>query len=222
MAEAPGLVAGVDDVCLVGDAVDDGFGEAGVGEDLGPFAEGQVGGDDQAAAFVALADDLEDELGGAFGQVQVSELVKDHQLGAGVAADDPGEFAAAVGFLQLVGEAGEGGEADAAALLAGADREAGGEHRLAGAALADEHDRLAVVDPGALGQGGDRGLGHLGVIVEAEVLEPFDDREPGVDQPALFAAFGALGDLGLKQRGEVGERGLLLARCLGGELPEPG
>ena len=63
MAEAPGLVAGVDDVRAVRQAVDDGFGQASVGEDLGPLAEGQVGGDDQRAALVALGKDLEDELG---------------------------------------------------------------------------------------------------------------------------------------------------------------
>ena len=38
VAEAPGLVAGVDDVCAVGEPVSDGFGEPGVGEDLSPFA----------------------------------------------------------------------------------------------------------------------------------------------------------------------------------------
>jgi hypothetical protein len=44
--EAPGLAAGVDDVGAVGEAVDDGFGEPGVGEDFRPFTERQVGGDD--------------------------------------------------------------------------------------------------------------------------------------------------------------------------------
>ena len=86
------------------------------------------------AAFVAFGEDLEDELGGAVGQREVAELVEDDELGAGVAADDAGELAAALGFLEFVGEAGERGEADAAALLAGADRERGREHRLAGAA----------------------------------------------------------------------------------------
>jgi hypothetical protein len=69
--EAPGLAAGVDDVGLVGDAVDDGLGEARVGEDLCPLAEGEVGGDDQRAALVALGDDLEDELGGALGEGEI-------------------------------------------------------------------------------------------------------------------------------------------------------
>lgn len=41
-----GVGAGVDDVRAVGEPVNDGLSQAGVGKDLGPFAEGQVGGDD--------------------------------------------------------------------------------------------------------------------------------------------------------------------------------
>src|SRR5215210_3531031 len=83
VAEAPGLGAGVDDVRAVGEAVDDGLGEPGVGEYLGPLAERQVGGDDQAAAFVSFGEDLEDEFGGAVGQREVAKLVEDDKLGAG-------------------------------------------------------------------------------------------------------------------------------------------
>jgi hypothetical protein len=82
-----------------------------------------LGGDDQRGAFVALGDDLEDELGGALAQRQVAALVKGQELDAGVAGDDAVEFAPRLGLLQLVGEPGEGGEADAASLLSGADRE---------------------------------------------------------------------------------------------------
>ena len=60
----------------------------------------------------------------------------------------------------------------------------------------------------------------LGVVLEAEVLEAFDLREPSVDQPALLATFGAFGHLGLQERGEVRDRGLLLAERFGGQLPE--
>jgi hypothetical protein len=76
VVEAPGLGAGVDDVGFVGEAVDDGFREAGVGEDLCPFAEREVGRDYQAAAFVALGEDLEDEFGGTVGQFEIAELVE--------------------------------------------------------------------------------------------------------------------------------------------------
>ena len=123
MAEAPGLGAGVDDVRSVGEPVDDGLREPRVGEYLGPFAEREVGGEDQASAFVAFGEDLEDELGGAVGQREVAELVEADELGAGVAADDACELLAALGLLQLVREGGERGEPDAAALLAGAHRQ---------------------------------------------------------------------------------------------------
>jgi hypothetical protein len=54
VAESPGLGAGVDDVGAVGEPVNDGFGEPGVGEHFGPFTEWQVRGDDQTAALVAF------------------------------------------------------------------------------------------------------------------------------------------------------------------------
>jgi hypothetical protein len=75
VAEAPGLGAGVDDVRAVGEAVDDGLGQSGVGEDLGPLAEGQVRRDDQRSALVAFAEDLEDQFGGAVGQREVAQLI---------------------------------------------------------------------------------------------------------------------------------------------------
>jgi hypothetical protein len=71
VTEAPRLRAGLDDVGAMGEPLDDRLGEPWIGEHLGPLAEGQVGGHDQRAAFVALGDDLEDELGGALGQRQV-------------------------------------------------------------------------------------------------------------------------------------------------------
>src|ERR1035441_7475846 len=59
VAEAPALGAGVDDVSLVGDPVNDGLREPRVGGYFGPLAERQVRGHDQRPAFVAFADDLE-------------------------------------------------------------------------------------------------------------------------------------------------------------------
>jgi len=52
---------------------------------------------------------------------------------------------------------------------------------------------------------------------EAEVVEVLERGEPRVVQAAAFAALGALGRLGLQERGEVGDRRLLLARGLVGE-----
>ena len=44
--QPPAVVAGLEDVAVVGEPVEQGRGHLGVAEDGGPFAEGQVGGDD--------------------------------------------------------------------------------------------------------------------------------------------------------------------------------
>ncbi len=46
---------------MVGEAVEEGSGETLRAEDLGPFVEGQVAGNDGRAALVALAQDLEEQ-----------------------------------------------------------------------------------------------------------------------------------------------------------------
>ena len=66
------------------------------------------------------------------------------------------------------------------------------------AAVTDQDDALAVTDPGAFRERGDRGLRDLRVVGEAELLQSFDLREARLDQPAFLAALGALGDLGLQ------------------------
>lgn len=74
---------------------------------------------------MALGEHLEDQFGGPVGQCEVAQLVENDELGARVAANDAGELAPAFGFLELVGQRGERGEAHPSALLAGADSERG-------------------------------------------------------------------------------------------------
>ena len=191
MAEAPGLGAGVDDVRAVGEAVNDGLGEAGVGEDLGPFAEGQVGGDDQRAAFVALGEDLEDELGGAVGQREVAELVNDDELGAGVAGNDAGELAADwASWSSLASPARvvkrtrrpcwQAQTASAVASIVLPVPLSPMKITLSRSVIQEPSASAAIV-----------AWGTVGVVGEDEVFEAFDLREARVDQAPAFAAFGA-------------------------------
>src|SRR2546425_12295790 len=53
-----------EDLGVMGDAIDERGGRGGVGEDRRPLAERQVGGEHEALAFVAAADDLKEEGGG--------------------------------------------------------------------------------------------------------------------------------------------------------------
>ena len=60
------------------EAVEQGGGERSVVvEDLGPFLEHAVGGDEGGAALVALADDLEQEIGAILVDGEIAELIED-------------------------------------------------------------------------------------------------------------------------------------------------
>lgn len=77
---------------VVQEAVQDGGSEGGVVvENLGPGFIGLVGGEDDGASFVALADDLEEEIGTGFVDGQISEFVDD-------------EYGRAQEFLEFDGE----------------------------------------------------------------------------------------------------------------------
>ena len=60
---------------MVGQPVDQGDGARGVGKDGVPVLEGQVGGDQQGAVFVAAADELEDQVRGTGVVGEVAQFV---------------------------------------------------------------------------------------------------------------------------------------------------
>ena len=60
--EAPAVVSGFDDVAVVSEAIEQRGRHLGVGEDAWPFAEGEIGGDDDRGALVEPADQVEEEL----------------------------------------------------------------------------------------------------------------------------------------------------------------
>jgi hypothetical protein len=79
---------------------------------------------------------------------------------------------------------------------------------LAGAAVAQQHDRGAGVDERAGGQGGDGGRRDPGCHRGVEILQPLHPGEVGLQQPSGLAALGAFVDLGsqhLGQEATVGE-----------------
>ena len=97
--EAPAGVAGLDDVAVVGQAVEHGGGHLGVAEHLGPIGEGEVGGDQQRGVLVELADQMEQQLPAGLAEGQIAELVDDDEI---VAQQLLGQAAAAAGGLFLL------------------------------------------------------------------------------------------------------------------------
>lgn len=62
MFEPPTLVAGFDDVAMVGESIEQCRGHLGVDKDLGPFAEVEISGHQDRGALVQPADQVEQEL----------------------------------------------------------------------------------------------------------------------------------------------------------------
>ena len=91
--EAEAAAVDLQDMAVVEQAIEDGGGQDLVaGQHLRPFADALVGGDQGAAALVAMVDDLEQQVGLVPVQGLEAELVDDQQTGghvtcAGAAAD---------------------------------------------------------------------------------------------------------------------------------------
>ena len=68
---------------MVGEAVQQRASQSLRAEDLGPFVEGPVGGDQDGAPFVALAEDLEEQFRAGGGQGYEAQFAADQQAEAG-------------------------------------------------------------------------------------------------------------------------------------------
>jgi hypothetical protein len=79
---APAFVAGLDDVAVVREAVQQGGGHFRIAEDARPFAEGEIGGDDDRGAFVETADQVEQKLSTGLREGEIAKLVEDDEVEA--------------------------------------------------------------------------------------------------------------------------------------------
>jgi len=83
------LVAGFDDVAVMGQAIEQGGGHFGVAEDAWPFAEAEVGGDDHRDLLIEVADQVEQELTAGLGEGEIAKLVENDEVEACESICDP-------------------------------------------------------------------------------------------------------------------------------------
>ena len=176
--EAPTFVAGLDDVAVMGEAVEERGGHLGVAEDGRPFAEGEVRGDDDGALLVELADQVEEQLSAGLGKGQIAEFVEDDEVHAceiiGHAA-----LAAGAGFgLELVDEIDDVEEAASSTGTDACPGDRDGEMGLAGPSPADEDNIALVRQEVAAGEIMNEGLVDRG-SVEGEVGDILGERQLG-------------------------------------------
>jgi hypothetical protein len=79
---------------------------------------------------------------------------------------------------------------------------------LAGAAVTEQHERLAGLDPGAASQRGQLGGRDAGHGIEVELAQPLEPREACFGDPAGAAALATFVDLSGEHLGEEPEVGV--------------
>ena len=120
--EAVAVAVHLQDVDVVGEPVQQRSGEPFRAEDLGPLIEGQIGGDQDGAPLVALAEDLEEEFRSGGGQGDEAQFVDDQQVQAGQLALQVEQASFVPGLHQLMHQGGGGGEAHGQSPQAGQER----------------------------------------------------------------------------------------------------
>src|SRR5690606_31671170 len=78
--EAEAVIAGFQDVAVMSEAVEQSGGHLGVAEHAGPFAEAEVGGNDDAGLLVELAEQMEQQRPASRAERQIAQLVEDDEV----------------------------------------------------------------------------------------------------------------------------------------------
>ena len=131
--EPVALALDVDGDRVVQQAVEDGGGDHRVAEDVPPGAEALVAGDDDRAALVAAADELEEQVGALAIDRDVADLVDDQDLRLGEELELLVEAVLGERLAEGGDEPGRGGEQRPVAQLAGLEAEGDREMGLADA-----------------------------------------------------------------------------------------
>jgi len=111
------IAAELDDQAVVDDAVDGRSCRQGVLEDLAPFGEDEVGGDDDAAPLVPLGQEGEQNLHLLLALLDVAQIVEDDDLEAVEAPEFPLQLIVPLGAQQATDQLEGGGEENAEAVL---------------------------------------------------------------------------------------------------------
>jgi hypothetical protein len=133
----------LDNVCPIGDAVEQRLAQPRIGNDLGPFRERQVSGHDHCRLFGPFRDHLEQELGPNFGQRHVADFIERDKVVAGLARQRAAELQLVLGLDHFVDRPRRGRESHSSLLPAGGHRKRGKQMGLAGAARNSEQTHTA-------------------------------------------------------------------------------
>ena len=187
----------------LGEAVEQGGGKFLVGEDTDPLAEGEIGGQDRAAALMAVGQEIEEQLAAIPAKGHEPQFVDDQQFGVMKPALEPAQFVAITGLRQLAHQIGGPDEGHGGAPAGRLDPQADGQMRLAGADRADDHDVFGLFHELAGGQIQDLLPADALQGVPVELLERLEVGEARLAQQPLGGMLVAGADFHIQQFHEV-------------------
>ncbi len=185
-------------------------------EDLAPFAERQVAGDQQAGPFIPIREDLEQQFGAGPAERQVAQLVADQQIHPVELVQEPVQLVLLLCLLQASDQSGGRIEPDPPTGPAGGQSQGNGQMSLADPLTAQQAEILVLIQPLTTSQLHD--LLFVQVRHEAEVVgvEVLIDRERRLLDPRLQGVGTTLRRFQFHQPQQVLEVvGVLLGRLLG-------
>src|SRR3984893_16388585 len=137
---------------MVSQTVEQCCGHFGIAEHAGPFAEREIGGDDDGRTLVEPADEMEQELATGLGEWQGAEFVEDDEVHPGQMLGDT-TLPSVTGLdLQAVDEVDHVVEAPADTGSDAASGDCDGQMGLAGAGAADQNGVALLGDEASTGQ----------------------------------------------------------------------
>src|SRR5208282_4105208 len=204
--EAPAFVAGLGDVAVVSEAVEQRGRHLWIAEHARPFAEGEVGRDDDRGALIETADEMEQQLPAGLGEGEIAEFVEDDEVEAREIIGEPSLAASARLSLELIDEIDGGEEAPAQSGSDAASRDGDGQMRLARSGSPDQDDVALLGDEAAGGEVAHESLVDRRVL-EREVVDVLGQRQLGDGELVLDRARLLLRDLGPQ---EIADKALRL------------
>ena len=142
-----------DDVAMVDDPIDECGGAGGIGKNRGPFAEVEVGSEDDTLLLIPSIDNLEEQIGIAVVVGEIAKFVDAQQLEAAVVAESAVESACGFGAREVEKEFGGRDEEGRMTGLHGAICDVLGQHGLAQALGSDQYD-IAILGEEVESEGG--------------------------------------------------------------------
>ena len=184
------------DVAVVHQPIHGGHGHRSAGEDLVPFPEWLVGGHQQGAPLVAVADQLKQHRGLQLAAAHIGDVV-DHQQAVAVQLLDQGrQLKAGLGLLQQLHQGRRREETAGLILFDHRHRDGDGQVGFAHAAGAKQQQVLGLQQPGMAAGEHLQFLPVLGLeVLVIKAIKALLPRQMGIAQQALASCDLAVVDL---------------------------